>query len=204
MARKCLFESLSGGRNRCLSCGLTVDIVGEGVPVAVCGRPNTLRVLHGETASAGVGTHLKRLLANAGVHAGKGCRCGQHAEEMDKNGPDWCDQNVDVIVGWMEEEAKLRSFTFFTRFAARMLVKKAIRLARRDSSGEGSSLPPERQAVAGEVYPTAGARCRLDVYEGPEEQTGQGANTDRGAAEGPLDAGNDYPRSTSRPESHPE
>jgi hypothetical protein len=143
MARLCHFV-LSEGKHVCGSCGLTVEIVGEGSPSAVCGQPRTLRVFHGDTGPAGPGTHLKRLLAHVGVVAGPGCQCGARAAEMDKMGPEWCERNVPVIVGWLEEEAKSRGFRFFTRIAARMLVKKAIRLARRDASAAGPSLPTER------------------------------------------------------------
>lgn len=179
MPRMCQFEPAGPGGLRCASCGFTVEIRGSGEARAVCGFPRSLRVFHGDTGRAGVGTHLKRLLSYVGITAGKGCECGPRADQMDREGPEWCDKNTDLIVGWLEEEAKNRGLWFFNRAAARMLVRKAIRLARKDSgNASGPSLPLEREALAVEVYPAAGSGGRLDLHEGPEKPKSTGAGAD--------------------------
>jgi hypothetical protein len=78
----------------------------------------------------GPGTELKRLLARFGIHPTPGCNCDARAEIMDSEGPDWCAENLDIIVGWMREEAERRKL-FFSKRAAGVLVKTAIRRARK-------------------------------------------------------------------------
>ncbi len=79
----------------------------------------------------GVGYHLKRLLAQFHLLGKAGCRCDDHAAEMDRNGPDWCAANIETIVGWMRAEARKRKLTF-SAVGARLLVRWAIRNARLD------------------------------------------------------------------------
>ena len=52
---------------------------------------------------------------------------------MDASGCDWCEQNIELIVDWMEEEAEKRKIAglLFTRAGAKGLVRLAIRRARR-------------------------------------------------------------------------
>jgi len=49
---------------------------------------------------------------------------------MDERGIEWCEQNIDEIVGWLREEAHKRGLPFVD-MAGRMLVRRAIRNARR-------------------------------------------------------------------------
>jgi hypothetical protein len=56
---------------------------------------------------------------------------------MDEQGCDWCEANLDEIVGWLREEATKRGLPFVD-LAGRMLVKRAIRNARR-ADGHRSS-----------------------------------------------------------------
>lgn len=77
---------------------------------------------------AGPGTELKRLLARIGITKGS-CACNAHAAEMDAKGADWCIENIDTIVGWLREEAEKRRLPF-ADFAARLLVRRAVRKAR--------------------------------------------------------------------------
>lgn len=78
----------------------------------------------------GVGTELKRLLSRVGIHSTPKCLCDQRAMIMDEEGPDWCRQNLSVIVEWMREEAEIRRMPF-CRVAAKLLVLRAIRNARK-------------------------------------------------------------------------
>lgn len=84
-------------------------------------------------ASSGPGTELKALLAKIGIKATPNCSCNARAREMDANGIDWCEANLDTIVGWLREEATNRGLPFLDA-AGRLLVRRAIRNARRAAS----------------------------------------------------------------------
>ena len=77
--------------------------------------------------SQGPGTELAKILHKLGV---KGCSsCNKHAREMDNKGCDWCEQNEDVVVGWLRENAAKRRLPFVS-FAAKRLIRYAIKRAR--------------------------------------------------------------------------
>ena len=78
----------------------------------------------------GPGTELTKLFRPIRPFVRKGCKCEEHAAEMDRNGCDWCEANLDTIVGWLEQEAAA-SHLVFNRPMAEKLVKWAIRRARR-------------------------------------------------------------------------
>lgn len=83
--------------------------------------------------AAGPGTELKKLLKLVGITATPNCSCNKRARLMDENGCDWCEENLDTIVGWLREEATKRKLPFVD-MAGRLLVKRAIRNARRAAS----------------------------------------------------------------------
>lgn len=81
----------------------------------------------------GVGTELKKLASWFGQYADAGCNCQKHADEMDRNGPYWCRNNLDTIVGWLQEEASRRKVLGFSldkvpgfNLTAKGLVQLAI------------------------------------------------------------------------------
>jgi hypothetical protein len=76
------------------------------------------------------GAELKKLLKKVGITATPNCSCNARAAEMDRKGCDWCEQNIDTIVGWLREEAEKRGLPFLDA-AGRLLVKRAIRNARK-------------------------------------------------------------------------
>ena len=78
---------------------------------------------------SGAGTELKKLLAAFGVTEKVGCSCAARAKEMDKNGTEWCRQNVEEIAGWMLEAAKQRGWKWAPRWGVRRLILKAIKNA---------------------------------------------------------------------------
>ncbi len=84
---------------------------------------------------AGPGPELKKLLSKIGITPKPGCKCLARAIEMDIRGCDWCDQNIDTIVGWLQEEAQKRHLPFVDA-AGRMLVRRAIANARRKDNGQ--------------------------------------------------------------------
>lgn len=86
-------------------------------------------------SESGPGTELRKLLKTIGIQPrGPKCKCNEHAAEMDARGPDWCEENLESIIDWLEEEAKKRPLVglLFSRLAAREVVKLAIRRARAD------------------------------------------------------------------------
>lgn len=81
----------------------------------------------------GPGTELKALLANVGITASPGCSCNARARVMDTmeaKEPGWCEANLETICDWLQEEATKRKLPF-VRMAARILVRQAIRNARK-------------------------------------------------------------------------
>lgn len=80
--------------------------------------------------SIGPGTELKNILAKFGFHQTKGCKCEPHRIAMDQNGPDWCEKNIDTIIGWLKDEAAREGLPFIAP-AARILVRRAIAKSRR-------------------------------------------------------------------------
>lgn len=76
----------------------------------------------------GPGTELHRLLGKFGIHMAKGCSCKGRMVQMNKWGCDGCRENMDVIVGWLREEAAKRRLPF-VEMAARILIRKAIKAA---------------------------------------------------------------------------
>jgi hypothetical protein len=121
----------------CVHCGRRVILPGasNGNIIAQCRGASETRWQHshftkGNTVSDRPGTALKSLLAKIGITAAPNCSCQRHAAEMDARGCDWCEQNLDTIVGWLREEATKRGLPFLDA-AGRLLVRRAIRNARR-------------------------------------------------------------------------
>lgn len=81
----------------------------------------------------GPGTELKKILSFFGIHANKNCSCNSRLKIMNQKEletPGWCEQNIDIIVGWLREEAAKRKLPFFD-MAGRILVRRAISNARK-------------------------------------------------------------------------
>jgi predicted Fe-S protein YdhL (DUF1289 family) len=70
------------------------------------------------------------LLAAFGIHAALDCKCAVRAFYMDEQGCDWCEANIEEIVGWLRESAEERGLPFVD-IAARLLVRRAIANARK-------------------------------------------------------------------------
>ena len=86
-----------------------------------------------EDIGHGPGTELKALLKRVGIVASPGCSCNTRAKLMDANElkePGWCEANLETICDWLQEEATKRKLPFL-RMAGKILVRKAIRNARK-------------------------------------------------------------------------
>lgn len=100
-----------------------------------------------EPVGHGPGTELKQLLERVGITSAPDCSCNARAAEMDRQGVEWCQANIETIVGWLREQAEARGLPFLD-LAGRMLVRRAIRNAERrtltqarDQDNQGP--PPE-------------------------------------------------------------
>lgn len=52
----------------------------------------------------GVGFQVKRILKKLKFVPKPGCQCNARAREMDRQGPQWCRDNIEMIVDWLQEE----------------------------------------------------------------------------------------------------
>lgn len=81
----------------------------------------------------GAGTELKSLLSSLGIQSSPTCSCNAKARQMDDWGPDECERRMGEIVGWLREQAAARRLPF-SDFAAKQLVRLAIRRARKKAA----------------------------------------------------------------------
>jgi len=81
--------------------------------------------------AGGPGTELRKMFADLGLSEVPNCQCKVHAAEMDVRGPDWCEANIETIVGWLREEAERQGMGgVFVAWTARKVIKRAITQSR--------------------------------------------------------------------------
>lgn len=78
----------------------------------------------------GPGTILSNMFSFLGIQSTPNCSCKRHAIEMNTRGADWCEQNIDTILGWLKEESNKRKLPFIES-VARIIVNRAIKLSRK-------------------------------------------------------------------------
>jgi len=92
--------------------------------------------------TGGPGTELKKLLAGwpFRITSSPDCSCNRVAAEMDAWGPDQCErpERLDYIVAAMRENAARRGIPFLD-VAAKLLVRRAIRNARRAATWQSAA-----------------------------------------------------------------
>lgn len=108
-----------------LIAGLKATVTGEATECKARPCRKQQRKKPQPTYAKGTGTFLHERLESIGLNDDGKCRCKTRAKRMDVYGPDWCEQNIDQIVGWLHEEATRRSLPFLS-FPAKMLVQWAI------------------------------------------------------------------------------
>jgi len=118
---------------RCTVCGVEDLFCGS---ARECPATNTA-IASAAPPANGPGTELKKLLARVGITATPDCACNARAAEMDRQGVEWCEANIDTIVGWLREQAEARGLPFLD-LAGRMLVRRAIRNARKAVAAAGT------------------------------------------------------------------
>lgn len=82
------------------------------------------------SGGGGAGSELTRLLSFFWVRHTSGCQCSERASRMDEMGPEWCRENRDLILSWLQEEAQRRGIPF-VRSVADMVLEAAISRAER-------------------------------------------------------------------------
>lgn len=78
----------------------------------------------------GPGTVLSKMIKSLGIVMSDSCSCRRHALEMNSQGNDWCESNIDTIVGWLREEANRRKLPFVDMIG-RVMVNRAIKKSRK-------------------------------------------------------------------------
>lgn len=78
----------------------------------------------------GPGTILTNMISTMGIKSTPNCSCRRHAIEMNEKGADWCEANMETILGWLKEESGKRNLPYIESIAS-MIVKRAIRTSRR-------------------------------------------------------------------------
>lgn len=82
---------------------------------------------------SGPGTEMKALLSKIGITASATCSCNARAKAMDEKGIPWCEENVETICDWLQEEATKRKLPF-VRLAGKALIHMAIRRAKKGTN----------------------------------------------------------------------
>lgn len=76
------------------------------------------------------GTVLSKMIKSIGFSMTDSCSCKRHALQMNEKGNDWCEQNIDIIVGWLKEEAKKRNLPFIDAIG-KLMVNRSIKKSRK-------------------------------------------------------------------------
>ena len=112
----------------------TLEILGDN-PQEILQKliPRTL-----EADPNGPGTILSGMLSSLGIKSSSTCSCKRRAVAMNMQGPEWCEQNTETILSWLEEEAKKRKLPFVKMIASAMVnraIKKSKRLLAKNNNG---------------------------------------------------------------------
>ena len=78
----------------------------------------------------GPGSLLSNMIKSLGIVMTEGCSCRRHAIQMNIQGNDWCEANLDTIVSWLKGEASKRKLPFIDA-VGKIMVKRAIKKSRR-------------------------------------------------------------------------
>lgn len=83
-----------------------------------------------ESDPDGPGTILSNMIATMGIKTTPTCSCKRHAIEMNEKGNEWCEANMQTILGWLRQESEKRKLPFIET-VAKMIVLRAIKTSRR-------------------------------------------------------------------------
>lgn len=74
------------------------------------------------TRKKGPGDSLAAILKKIGFKSTSSCACNAHAERMNKEGIEWCKNNVPLIASWLKEEANRKKIP-----APTLAIEAAVR-----------------------------------------------------------------------------
>ena len=120
------FEDLNGFWNQELLEKRVLQLLGDN-------PSTTLRSLFPKTMEEepyGPGTVLSTMIKSLGIQMSDSCSCRRHALTMNEKGNDWCEQNLDTVVGWLREEATRRGLPFVDMIG-RVMVNRAVKKSRK-------------------------------------------------------------------------
>lgn len=119
------YEKL-GDFNKSILEKLLYDLIKDNTAVKLRSKfPKTL-----EENPNGPGSILTNMISAIGIKSTPNCSCRLHAIEMNEKGPDWCEQNISTILGWLREESSKRNLPFIESLAT-LIVKRAINTSRK-------------------------------------------------------------------------
>ena len=78
----------------------------------------------------GPGSILASMFSAIGIKSSPTCSCRRHALEMNARGIEWCEENLNTICSWLQEECKKRNIPYVDA-VAKMVVKKAVNKAKK-------------------------------------------------------------------------
>ena len=78
----------------------------------------------------GPGSILTGMIKTLGISSSSTCSCRRHALEMNDQGPDWCEQNMETILSWLRDEAKKRGLPFID-MVGKAMVQRSINRSRK-------------------------------------------------------------------------
>lgn len=85
----------------------------------------------------GPGSILASMFSAIGIKSTPTCSCRRHALEMNNRGIEWCENNMDTILGWLKEECEKRSIPW-VETVARMVVNRAITKSKKYREAENA------------------------------------------------------------------
>ena len=127
----------------CTVCGVRDDFCGT---PRLCPGPSQRSVAL--VQPRGPGAELRAILGHFGITASADCKCRGRAALMDANGCDWCETNIDEIVGWLRESAAERGLPFLDA-VGRVLIRRAIANARRKEAARAQASAQAEGPAAG-------------------------------------------------------
>jgi hypothetical protein len=85
----------------------------------------------------GPGSILANMFSMLGIKSSPTCSCRKHALEMNVKGIEWCENNMETILGWLKDESEKRKIPF-VKTLAQMVVTKAINKAKKYKEAENA------------------------------------------------------------------
>ena len=93
---------------------------------------------HFPSKKSGPGTELARLLSWFGIRKKPGCGCYEREFTMDQLGSKWCRENLDVINGWLSEEASRRNIPYSNSIGKTLILAAIAKAEKKEMSARNT------------------------------------------------------------------